>query len=69
MKLDPKKTALLPLDFQKGIFGFVPGAEAVVAINNDPDAVIFERANLGLVGDWEPITRALTAAFRRRLSA
>ncbi len=44
-------------------------AEAVVAINNDPDAMIFERANLGLVGDWEPITRALTAAFRRRLSA
>jgi electron transfer flavoprotein alpha subunit len=44
-------------------------AEAVVAINNDPDAVIFERANLGLVGDWEPITRALTAAFRRRQTA
>ena len=44
-------------------------AETVVAINNDPDAVIFERANLGLVGDWEPITRALTAAFRRRQSA
>ncbi|HEX3408776.1 MAG TPA: FAD-binding protein, partial [Candidatus Binataceae bacterium] len=41
-------------------------AETVVAINNDPDAVIFERANLGLVGDWEPITRALTASFRRR---
>jgi electron transfer flavoprotein alpha subunit len=43
-------------------------AETVVAINNDPDAVIFERANLGLVGDWEPLTRALTAAFRRRQS-
>jgi electron transfer flavoprotein alpha subunit len=41
-------------------------AETVVTINNDPDAVIFERANLGLVGDWEPITRALTASFRRR---
>ena len=43
-------------------------AETVVAINSDPDAVIFERANFGLVGDWEPITRALTAAFRRRAS-
>ena len=43
-------------------------AETVVAINNDPEAVIFERANLGLVSDWEPITRALTAAFRRRQS-
>ena len=31
MKLDPKKTALLTLDFQKGILGFVPGADAVIA--------------------------------------
>jgi nicotinamidase-related amidase len=30
MKLDPKKTALLTLDFQKGIFGLAPGAEAIV---------------------------------------
>src|ERR1700684_3791172 len=30
MKLDPKKTALLTLDLQKGIFGFVPGAEAII---------------------------------------
>src|SRR5271156_5640413 len=30
MKLEPKKTALLTLDFQKRIFGFAPGAEAVV---------------------------------------
>jgi nicotinamidase-related amidase len=30
MKLDPKKTALLTLDFQQGILGFVPGAVAVV---------------------------------------
>jgi nicotinamidase-related amidase len=31
MKIDPKKAALLTLDFQKGIFGFVPGAESIVA--------------------------------------
>src|SRR3984957_11264463 len=30
MKLDPKKTALLTLDLQKGIFGFVPDAAAVI---------------------------------------
>jgi nicotinamidase-related amidase len=30
MKLDPKKTAMLTLDFQKGVFGFVPGAEVIV---------------------------------------
>ena len=43
-------------------------AETIVAINNDPDAVIFERANFGLVGDWQPLTRALIAAFQRRNS-
>jgi nicotinamidase-related amidase len=30
MKLDPKKTALLTLDFQEGILGLVPGADAAV---------------------------------------
>lgn len=41
MKLDPKKTALLTLDFQKGIFGFAPGAEAIVP--NASKAVEFAR--------------------------
>lgn len=43
-------------------------AETVVAINSDPEAVVFERANLGLAGDWRPLTLALEAAFRRRAS-
>ena len=30
MKLDPQKTALLTLDLQMGIFGFVPAAEAII---------------------------------------
>jgi len=30
MKLDPKKTALVTLDFQRGIFGFLPEAERVI---------------------------------------
>lgn len=30
MNLDPKKTALLTLDFQEGIFSAVPGSEAIV---------------------------------------
>jgi len=42
MRLDPKKTALLTLDFQKGIFGFVPGAEA--AVPNAAKAVALARA-------------------------
>jgi nicotinamidase-related amidase len=41
MKLDPKKTALLTLDFQKGIFGFVPGADAIIP--NASKAVEFAR--------------------------
>jgi nicotinamidase-related amidase len=41
MKLDPKKTAMLTLDFQKGIFGFLPGAEAIVP--NAAKAVEFAR--------------------------
>lgn len=41
MKLDPKRTALLTLDFQKGILDFVPGAEA--AIPNAAKAVELAR--------------------------
>ncbi len=47
MKLDPKKTALLTLDFQKGIFGFVPGAEAIVP--NAAKAVEFARKKQFLI--------------------
>src|SRR5271169_6930972 len=32
MKLDPQKTALLTLDLQKGIFGFLPDSERVMPI-------------------------------------
>lgn len=42
-------------------------AETVVAINNDPEALIFERANIGLVADWEAMLPALHDALRRRL--
>ena len=43
-------------------------AQTVVAINNDADALIFERANIGLVADWHAILPGLEDAFRRRLS-
>ena len=42
-------------------------AHTVVAINNDADAPIFERANIGLVADWQSVLPALQDAFRRRL--
>lgn len=41
MKLDPKKTAVLTLDLQKGIFDFVPGADSIVP--NAAKAVEFGR--------------------------
>jgi len=66
------KTIEPRLYFSLGIRGVpnhtvgIKRAETVVAINTDPDAPIFERANYGLVGDFAPITRALAEAFRRR---
>jgi electron transfer flavoprotein alpha subunit len=42
-------------------------AQTVVAINNDADALVFERANIGLVADWQSILPALQDAFQRRL--
>lgn len=42
-------------------------AQTVVAINNDADALIFERANIGLVADWKSVLPALEDAFQRRL--
>ena len=43
-------------------------AQTVVAINNDPEAVIFERADIGLVSEWEKIIPALHNALRNRLA-
>lgn len=43
-------------------------AQTVVAINNDPEAMIFERATIGLVGDWAAIMPALRDAFQKRLA-
>ncbi len=47
MKLDPKKTALLTLDCQKGILGLVPGAEAIIP--NASQAVEFARRKQFLI--------------------
>jgi electron transfer flavoprotein alpha subunit len=43
-------------------------AEVVVAINNDPEAPIFERATLGLAIEWSAILPALSAAFSTQSS-
>jgi electron transfer flavoprotein alpha subunit len=43
-------------------------AQTVVAINNDSEAPIFERANIGLVTDWQQAIPALEDALRMRLA-
>jgi electron transfer flavoprotein alpha subunit len=40
-------------------------AGTVVAINEDPEASIFERADIGLVGDWATLTPAIARLFRQ----
>ena len=41
-------------------------AQTVVAINNDPESPIFERANVGIVADWAALMPALIEAFKLR---
>jgi electron transfer flavoprotein alpha subunit len=41
-------------------------AGTIVAINRDPEAVVFHLAHFGIVGDVRDALPALTAAFRRR---
>jgi electron transfer flavoprotein alpha subunit len=41
-------------------------AGTVVAINEDADASIFERADIGLVGDWASLTPVLADTFRKQ---
>jgi electron transfer flavoprotein alpha subunit len=40
------------------------GARTIVAINKDADAAIFQHAHLGIVGDFNKLVPALTAACR-----
>jgi electron transfer flavoprotein alpha subunit len=40
------------------------GARTVLAINNDPDAPIFEAADIGIVGDWREVVPVLVEQLR-----
>ncbi|HEY2663097.1 MAG TPA: FAD-binding protein [Candidatus Binataceae bacterium] len=44
-------------------------AHTVVAINNDPEAPIFDRAAIKIVADWSVMVPALTDAFQSRRGA
>ncbi|MBX3041764.1 MAG: electron transfer flavoprotein subunit alpha/FixB family protein, partial [Bdellovibrionaceae bacterium] len=43
------------------------GAKVVVAINNDPNAPIFQKATYGIVGDFADVVPKLTEEFRKAL--
>jgi electron transfer flavoprotein alpha subunit len=40
----------------------VRSAGTVLAINRDRDALVFDHADLGIVGDWQEVVPALAAA-------
>lgn len=44
-------------------------SDVIVAINNDPEAPIFEIATYGIVGDFQKILPLLTDAFRQKLGS
>jgi electron transfer flavoprotein alpha subunit len=44
----------------------IKGAEMMVAINQDPQAPIFEQCDLGLVGDFKEIIPPLIKLIQRK---
>jgi len=42
----------------------VRAAGTILAINNDPDALVFSQCDVGIVGDWHAVVPALAAALR-----
>src|SRR5215472_14394919 len=47
----------------------VRGAGTVVAVNADPQAPVFDGADIGIVGDWREAARLLTEAVARELGS
>lgn len=47
----------------------ISGAKTVIAINKDPEAPIFKRANLGIVADYKTVLPTLTAELKKLAGA
>jgi electron transfer flavoprotein alpha subunit len=45
----------------------ITNAKTVVAINTDPEAPIFKRANIGVVADYKSVIQALTEKLKKVL--
>jgi len=43
----------------------VRSASSIVAINEDPDALVFSQCDVGIVGDWHVVVPAFAAAIRQ----
>jgi electron transfer flavoprotein alpha subunit len=43
----------------------VRAAGTIVAINDDPGAVVFSQCDIGIIGDWHEVVPALAAALRQ----
>jgi electron transfer flavoprotein alpha subunit len=43
----------------------VRAAGTILALNNDPDALVFSHCDVGIVGDWHVVVPALTQAIRK----
>jgi len=42
-------------------------SKVVLAVNTDPNAMIFSYADYGIVGDFAQVVPAMTEEFRKRL--
>jgi electron transfer flavoprotein alpha subunit len=69
------KTVRPKLYIAAGISGAVQhrvgmeGADVIIAINNDPNAPIFDFATYGIVGSAMTVLPALTSAFKQHFAA